>query len=76
MAEYQSRVRNVTHYEWAIPAEEPWGAAAVEIHKALAAAEQKYQALYGRIPSEDHWCAFFPGDGEIVIRITADEVTR
>ncbi len=76
MAEYQSRVRTVTHYEWAIPAEEPWGAAAAEIHKALAAAEQKYEELNDRAPAHDDWCAFFAGDDEIVIRITADEVTR
>ncbi|MYR55242.1 hypothetical protein GTY54_02935 [Streptomyces sp. SID625] len=68
----------VTHsvYRWAIPAPEPWGAAAEEISRAWAAAANAYRETYelaGTRPIPGDALRFHVRDGVIVIEFTTEE---
>lgn len=47
MATFETAVITSTRYEWRVPTNEPWGAAAEEIGKAWGAAETTYKQVNG-----------------------------
>lgn len=69
MADYTHREVTSTRHEWRIPNAEHggWGAAIAEVHKAIAAAENRYREIYGKDPTYDDWLRVWAADDEIVL---------
>ncbi|MEU9470464.1 hypothetical protein AB0D78_28370 [Streptomyces avermitilis] len=75
MATHTTRTITSTRREWAVPAAEPWGAAAAEIGKAWAVAERAYREQYDLGPEDrlaDDALRFKVADDEIVISFTIE----
>jgi hypothetical protein len=76
MATFTSRTVRSTRREWIIPAPQPWGAAYIEVYKAVAAAEAAYREAH-RLDEEavlaDDALRFHVGDDEVIIGFTIEE---
>jgi hypothetical protein len=78
MAEYTRRERTRTMVEFAIPAQLPYGAAWVELTKAIRAAHSELWDA-GQVERErdapDDAILILPGDDEIVVYYTREELS-
>lgn len=76
MATYTRREWSTRHVEYAVPAEQPWGACWVEVDKAIVAATVEYRQRHfipdDALPADD-WLRVYPGDDEILIRFEVEE---
>jgi hypothetical protein len=75
MATYSSRTVTSIRREWTVPAAEPWGAAYIEVYKAVAAAELGYREAHGLDKSavlSDDALRMTTRDEEIVISFTTE----
>lgn len=75
MATWSSRIVTSIRREWAVPAAEPWGAAYIEVYKAVAAAELGYREAHGLDKDAvlpDDALRMTPRDEEIVISFTTE----
>ena len=69
MASYTHRDVHRIRHEWRVPGAGfgGWGAAVAEVHKAIAAAENRYREVMGREPDTDHWLRVWAADDELVL---------
>lgn len=79
MATYSSETVTLTVRRWAVPATEPWGAAAEEISKAWGAAATAYREAHGlpeavALPGDALW--FHVRDDEVVIEFKTEQPSR
>jgi hypothetical protein len=78
MAAFTIETVTTTIYRWVIPADEPWGATAAEVTKALEAARRAYWTAHdipfgGPLP--DDALRFRARDEAIVIEFATEEPT-
>lgn len=78
MATFTRRTVTTVRQEFVVPAPPPYGAAAAEVEKAWAAAQQAYWKAHetpagGPLP--DNAISFAPGDDEIVLSFEIRSVT-
>ncbi|MFE3081813.1 hypothetical protein [Nocardia tengchongensis] len=68
MASYEHREVHRIRHEWRVPGagHGGWGAAIAEVQKAIHAAENRYQQVFGKEPSFDDWLRVWAADDEIV----------
>lgn len=78
MATFTTETVTTVTRRWVVPAADPWGAAAAEVAKAWAAAEQAYRE-YHDVPQEkplhDNALCFRVRDEEIVISFDVERQT-
>ena len=78
MATFTTRTITSTRREWAVPAAEPFGAAAEEISKAWQAADMAYRELHRiapDVPLSGNALTFHVTDDAVVISFTVEEAT-
>lgn len=69
MAEFYHRVETWTRELWIIPHATHGGIGApiVEMYRAIASAEERFQEIYGRTPQHDDWLRMWAADDEIIL---------